>query len=242
MLRQIRLCPTFEKTMNITTSPWTRLMRITVCSVFLLAAWATAWGQGRREVIQGAPADLVWYEDVEAAVQAQRAGQVVLAVDLTRKRLSDLPPDLMLLEDLAYLIVNRNRIQGFPNWLAEMTDLKVLLADHNRLSDFPEVLLRMPQLEQLSLGENYLTGIPLDIDNMTSLQILSLWGNVLASFPASLGNLERLQILDLLHNEMTVEEQDMLEALLPEVQLNLSEPCDCEFDTGFTTYPIRNHP
>ena len=62
-------------------------------------------------MIQGAPTDLVWYEDVEAAVQAQRAGQVILAVDLTRQRLSDLPPDLMLLEDLAYLMVNRNRLQ-----------------------------------------------------------------------------------------------------------------------------------
>ena len=29
------------------------------------------------------------------------------------------------------------------------------------------------------------------------------------------GNLERLQILDLLHNEMTVEEQDMLQASFP---------------------------
>lgn len=208
----------------------------------LLFGWAPVWSQGRREVIPGAPSDLVWYDDVESAVQAQRSGQVILALDLTRQRLSDLPPDLMLLEDLAYLMVNRNRLQGFPGWLEELKDLRVLIADHNRISEFPDVLLRMPQLEQLSLGENFLTGIPLDIDNMASLEILRLWGNVLASFPASLGNLEHLQILDLLHNEMTVDEQNMLEALLPGVQLNLSEPCDCEFDAGFTTYPIRNRP
>jgi len=208
----------------------------------LLFGWAPVWSQGRREVIPGAPSDLVWYDDVESAVQAQRSGQVILALDLTRNRLTDLPPDLMLLEDLAYLMVNRNRLQGFPGWLEELKDLRVLIADHNRVSEFPDVLLRMPQLEQLSLGENFLTGIPLDIDNMASLEILRLWGNVLASFPASLGNLEHLQILDLLHNEMTVDEQNMLEALLPDVQLNLSEPCDCEFDAGFTTYPIRNRP
>jgi Leucine-rich repeat (LRR) protein len=208
----------------------------------LLFGWAPVWSQGRREVIPGAPSDLVWYDDVESAVQAQRSGQVILALDLTRNRLTDLPPDLMLLEDLAYLMVNRNRLQGFPGWLEDLKDLRVLIADHNRISEFPDVLLRMPQLEQLSLGENFLTGIPLDIDNMASLEILRLWGNVLASFPASLGNLEHLQILDLLHNEMTVDEQNMLEALLPDVQLNLSEPCDCEFDAGFTTYPIRNRP
>lgn len=199
-------------------------------------------GQGRREVVQGAPRDLVWYDDLEEAMLAQAQGEVVLAVDLTRNRLSDLPEELKSLPDLTYLIVNRNRLRGLPQWLPELTDLSVLLADYNRMEDFPEVLLRMPQLKQLSLGENFLTGIPLDIDNMTSLEILSLWGNVLASFPASLGNLEQLQVLDLLHNEMTVEEQDMLEVLLPRVQLNLSEPCDCEFDSGFSTYPIRNQP
>lgn len=210
--------------------------------LLLAVCWSIAvgaQGQARREVVQNVPADVVWYEDVEQAVQAQVNGEVVLAVDLSRQRLKTLPPDLMLLHDLTYLIVSRNKLESFPDWLQEKTDLKALVADHNRIQDFPEVLLKMPHVEQLSLGENYLRGIPLDIDMMAGLEILSLWGNVLARFPASLGNLEQLQILDLLHNEMTVEEQDMLQALLPDVQLNLSEPCDCEFDTGFTTYPTE---
>ena len=85
----------------------------------------------------------------------------------------------------------------------------------------------MPHLEHISLGENALQGIPIDIDLIKNLKVLSLWGNVLAHFPASLGNLEHLEILDLLHNEMTVDEQDMLKTLLPNVQMNLSEPCNC---------------
>ena len=118
-----------------------------------------------------------------------------------------------------------------------MSDLKAVVADHNRFRNFPAVLLRMPQLTQISMGDNELQGIPLDIDLISDLEVLSLWSNLLASFPASLGNLTQLQILDLLHNEMTVEEQDMLTALLPKVQLNFSEPCDCDFDAGFQTYP-----
>ena len=95
----------------------------------------------------------------------------------------------------------------------------------------------MPHLRQISMGDNELQGIPLDIDLIADLEVLSLWSNLLAAFPASLGNLEQLQILDLLHNEMTVEEQGMLMAFLPDVQLNFSEPCDCDFDTGFQSYP-----
>ena len=210
-------------------------------AAFLLLA-CSCFSQTRREVVVDAPTDLVWYDEVERAVQAHRAGNVVLAVDLSRNRLRELPADLMLLTDLTYLIVSRNKLSSLPEWAVEMTDLKAFIADYNRFEEFPEELLRMPHLKQVSLGENFLRAIPLDIDAMADLEILSLWGNVLARFPASLGNLEHLQVLDLLHNEMTVDEQDQLKALLPEVQLNLSEPCNCEFDAGFSTYPTGNRP
>lgn len=228
--------------MNHSPSLFSWMRPLAGCAVLFLWGLGTVFAQGRREAVVGAPSDLVWYDDLETAVQAQRAGQDVLAVDLTRQRLQSLPSDLMLLTDLTYLIVNRNRLSEFPSWFAELGSLKVLMADHNRLEEFPKVLLGMPKVEQLSLGENYLGGIPMDIDGMASLEILSLWGNVLARFPASLGNLEHLQILDLLHNEMTIDEQEMLKALLPDVQLNLSEPCNCEFDVGFSSYPSREMP
>lgn len=207
---------------------------------FVLLSWGLqglTWGQARRAVIVDLPEDVVWFDHLEDALQAQDSGAVVLALDLSRKRLRDLPTELKRLEDLRYLLVNRNRLDRFPDWLADMTDLKAVVADHNRFIDFPEVLLRMPHLTQISMGDNELQGIPLDIDLIADLEVLSLWSNLLASFPASLGNLSQLQILDLLHNEMTVEEQDMLTALLPDVQLNFSEPCDCDFSAGFQSYP-----
>jgi len=209
-------------------------------AAFVLLSWALhglSWGQARREVIVDLPEDVVWFDHLDEALQAQDSGVVVLALDLSRQRLRDLPTELKRLEDLRYLLVNRNRLDHFPDWLTDMTDLKAVVADHNRFRNFPAVLLRMPHLTQISMGDNELQGIPMDIDLISDLEVLSLWSNLLASFPASLGNLTQLQILDLLHNEMTVEEQDMLTALLPEVQLNFSEPCDCAFDAGFQTYP-----
>ncbi|MGB1384002.1 MAG: leucine-rich repeat domain-containing protein [Flavobacteriales bacterium] len=222
--------------------PFSTRPRAVWSAAALLLFASSCFSQSRREVVVGAPTDLVWYDDVESAVQAQRAGNVVLAVDLSRKRLRELPADLRLLTDLSYLIVSRNKLASVPEWALEMTDLKALVADYNRFEEFPQELLRMPHLKQVSLGENFLRAIPLDIDAMVDLEILSLWGNVVARFPASLGNLEHLQVLDLLHNEMTVDEQDQLKALLPDVQLNLSEPCNCEFDAGFSTYSTGNRP
>ena len=199
-------------------------------------------GQARRDVILNAPQDLEWYDDLNDALEAQKLGQVVLALDLTRQKRTEVPAQLEGLTDLRYLILNRNRLENFPNWMANMKDLEVILADHNRLEEFPEVLLSMPKLRHVSLGENDLREIPLDIDLISQLEVLSLWGNALVLFPASLGNLAHLNTLDLLHNEMSLDEQEALRILLPEVQLILSEPCDCDFEAGFQEYPIRNHP
>ena len=215
---------------------------IQFCCLVLCMGVNSAWGQGRRDVIVHAPADLVWYEDVSAALEAQSEGQLVVAMDLSRQKLRSLPDDLVKLDDLTYLIVNRNRLDSFPSWLSTLSNLRVLIADHNRLAEFPEVLLDMPELQQLSLGENYLPSIPIDIDRITRLEILSLWGNVLSQFPASLGNLEHLNILDLLHNRMTKDEQDMLLELMPDVTIHMSEHCHCEFESGFSSYPTRDMP
>ena len=188
------------------------------------------WGQARRQAIQGLDQEVVWHDNVGMALQAQRRGEIVQALDLSRQRLKYLPRTLEQLPDLKYLLLNRNKLRDLPKWLSEMTDLRAILADHNQFDVFPVVLLDMPWVTQISMGENYIPAIPLDIDKMVSLEILELWGNVLARFPASLGDMPSLQALDLLHNEMTAEEQEFLKGLLPNVELNMSEPCLCEFD------------
>lgn len=199
-----------------------------------LVIWAAlgtnAWGQGRRAAAFDVPLHVVWYDDVDDALETQAAGMPVVAFDGAKKRWHEVPESLRALTELRYLIVSKNKLHDLPPWLPELENLTVILADHNRMEAFPEVLLRMPSLVQISLGENFIQGIPLDIDALQNLRFLALWGNVLAQFPASLGNLERLEVLDLIHNDMTVEEQDMVTHLLPDVRVLMSPPCLCAFD------------
>jgi len=201
---------------------------------WILVTWAAlgtnAWGQGRRAAAFDVPLHVVWYDDVDDALEAQAAGMPVLAFDGAKKRWHEVPESVRALTELRYLIVSKNKLHDLPPWLPELANLTVILADHNRMEAFPEVLLRMPSLVQISLGENFIQGIPLDIDALQNLRFLALWGNVLAQFPASLGNLEHLEVLDLIHNDMTVEEQDMVTHLLPDVRVLMSPPCLCAFD------------
>ena len=200
---------------------------------FALCLFASSFsllGQSRRSVVEGAPRDLVWWEDLDEAVAAQATGSVVLALDATKKKWRELPLMLLELPDLRYLLLNRNKLETLPDWLVDMKDLRVVVADYNRMESFPRVLLDMPNLTQISLGENYIETIPLDIDQMTGLEYLALWGNVIGMYPASLSDLPNLKALDLLHNEMSEREQEQLREWLPKVQLNMSEPCQCDFD------------
>ena len=121
----------------------------------LLAAMATcasAWGQARREGIPGVGAGTVWFDDLDDALTAHRAGTPVVALDLTRDKLQTLPQGLVELTALRVLMLHKNRLSDLPPWLAEMEALQVLLLDQNRFDAFPDVLLRMDRLETLSLG------------------------------------------------------------------------------------------
>jgi len=194
-----------------------------------MAACTSSWGQARRDGIPGVGASTVWFDDLDDALTAHRAGTPVVALDLTRHKLQALPQGLVELTALRVLMLHKNRLSDLPPWLADMEALQVLLLDQNRFEAFPNVLLRMDQLETLSLGDNFIEEIPLDVDHMASLRHLALWGNLIGRYPASLGDLPNLRTLDLLHNDMTAEEQELVSTLLPQVKVLMSEPCLCEF-------------
>lgn len=201
-------------------------------SWMLVAAMATctmAWGQARREGIPGVGAGVVWFDDLDDALTAHRSGTSVVALDLTRDKLQDLPQGLLELRALRVLMLHKNRLTDLPPWLADMESLQVLLLDQNRFEAFPDVLLQLDQLETLSLGDNFIQEIPLDVDHMASLRHLALWGNLIGRYPASLGDMPNLHTLDLLHNDMTAEEQELVSNMLPQVKVLMSEPCLCAF-------------
>ena len=111
-----------------------------------------------------------------------------------------------------------------------MQNLDILSVSKNELEEFPSVILELDSLRTLKLGDNYLEKIPLDIDKMSGLESLWLWSNMIRVFPASLSDMSRLKYLDLLYNDMLHEEQVWLREILPNVVIEFSDPCTCDFD------------
>lgn len=171
------------------------------------------------------------YTTLDDARAARAAGQPIYRLDLTKQRLRVLPDDITEWSEVREVILDRNKLRVIDTDLSRWTELVVFSAESNELEAFPTSLLRWRNLEQLRLGDNQIDSIPLNIDRLQHLKELSLWSNVISHYPASLGDLKTLELLDLQYNDMTAEEQDLLQSWLPErVRVNLSPPCRCEFD------------
>ena len=180
--------------------------------------------------------DSIWksapvYTDLARALAAKSAGETVLRLNLSRKKLRTIPPELGDLTDLKELTLDRTKINGLPMALEKLQHLEYFSANGNKMTDFPEVILSWYDLEYLSLGNNLIDSIPLNIDRLGKLRTLNLWSNLIAFFPASLGDLTQLHSLDLTTNDMTEEEQSQLKTWInASTKLLLSAPCRCDFD------------
>jgi leucine-rich repeat protein SHOC2 len=157
----------------------------------------------------------------------------VIRLDLTRDRLHALDARIVRFSALRELVLDRNKLTGLPPELRWVQTLERISISGNRLQSFPRVLLQIEGLREIDLSDNEIGGIPMDIDQIKSLEQLHLWGNVLARFPATLSDIPGLVKLDLLHNEMTAVEQEFLKTLLPNVSIEFSDPCQCDFDDHF---------
>ena len=170
------------------------------------------------------------YKSLEEARNASQNGLIVTKLALTKEKFSKVPEEIRDYKDLIELRLDKNRIEELPDWLGELSKLVTFSAERNSIDVFPQVILELKNLKYLYLGDNLIPAIPIDIDNLENIEWLGFWSNLIRKFPASLSDLPNLQTLDLLHNDMTYLEQTWLRELLPQVSIEMSEPCNCVFD------------
>lgn len=167
------------------------------------------------------------YTDIEKALENP---EIVCRLDLTRKRLKEVPEDILQFKNLQELNLNRNKLDSLPPWLNQLQNLMIFSASRNEIETIPKEICRLPELHVLDMSNNYLKAIPKNIHKAKKLEELILWSNLISNFPPTLAQCENLKLVDLLHNEMSVNEQERIKFLLPDIELIMSPPCQCEFD------------
>lgn len=135
-----------------------------------------------------------------ALIENARKRQII-ELDLSNKKLDELPASVGQLTELQWLNLSNNRLTSLPESICQLARLKYLLIINNKLTSLPKSVGRLTQLQSLELTNNRLTSLPESIGQLTQLQSLYLDANQLMSLPDSLRNLSSLKRLYLHGND-----------------------------------------
>ena len=165
------------------------------------------------------------YLDLELALDEV---DQVFSLDLSGKKLREVPPEIALLTNLNILDLSRNKLREIPSFSGDMSNLQVLRLSKNRLKQFPEGICHLEHLDHLDLGKNNIDSIPPCIGRLKKLRVLDLWGNLIGKLPIELGDITALRYVDMRVIALDYDEIDAILGLIPQAKVYYSEPCNCK--------------
>ncbi|XP_072006778.1 leucine-rich repeat-containing protein 10 [Engystomops pustulosus] len=112
---------------------------------------------------------------------------------LSDNHLTNLPPELELLQNLQILALDFNNFKVLPLVVCSLKQLCILYLGNNRIRDLPPELCCLKNLHTLWIESNYLTHLPAVTCELTLLKTLHIGCNPIRSIPTELKNLTELR-------------------------------------------------
>ncbi len=125
-------------------------------------------------------------------------------LDLSRKEVTSLPPEISKLSDLTSLNLSGNKLTSLPLEITALSNLIRLDLNDNQLTSLPAELAKLTNLTHLSIGNNQLTRLPPEFAKLTKLTSLVIGGNQLTKFPPEITKLTNLVGISFIHNRLTI--------------------------------------
>lgn len=116
-------------------------------------------------------------------------------------------------------------LSGFPELtevpaqMCELTELSLLIIRNNKVETISPDIKKLTGLTKLDLTGNNIKTIPAEIGQLTELKTLNLSKNPLTSIPDEIANCTNLKSLTLKETNLSKEEQEKLERLLPDTKI-----------------------
>jgi leucine-rich repeat protein SHOC2 len=173
------------------------------------------------------PATLDSVETFHSMERALQDPDKVYRLDLSSKKLKEVPEDIRKFRNLNALDLGTNKLRTLPAWLADLAYLQELRVSRNKLVEYPTCICKLKHLKRLDLSRNALTGLPKCMGGMKELVSLDLWDNDLADFPEEIEGMEALRFMDLRAIQFEVPEMERIQELLPRAKVHFSPPCNC---------------
>ena len=160
--------------------------------------------------------------------EAKAAPDQVIKLVLTKKKLTEFPPEIRQFKNLQYLDLSKNKIKTIPDWISELKNLQVLILSHNEIDTLPPQFGMITHLKWFTMSRDPLQVIPEAIGGLTELRYLDLWGDDIGFFPESLSKLVNLKSMDLRDILINDETQAQIKGYLPHATLYFSPACSCK--------------
>jgi internalin A len=119
---------------------------------------------------------------IEKMIEHVKAGRTTW-LDLSRKHLTYLPPEICQLTNLTGLSLEGNYLTALPPEIGQLTNLTKLYLGGNKLTTLPIEIGQLTKLTELDLIVNLLTTLPPEICQLTGLTKFNLRFNPLVSPP-----------------------------------------------------------
>ena len=130
--------------------------------------------------------------------QIENYATTLSELDVSRNKLTYIPPFVGNLSKLTYLDISNNQISSLPDEILSLGHLMQITASVNRFSSIPKVIFSLPKLETLLISGNQISEIDVDgLLKLKKLQILDLSNNSISRIPPQLGNVSWLKSISL---------------------------------------------
>ena len=125
------------------------------------------------------------------------------------------------------LDLEKRKLKEIPKEILEFKNLEKLILKRNRIKDVPKEISELKKLHYLDLASNYIESLPKEL-SVLNLDTLILWDNRIRNFDSEFGKMSnKLKYLDLRAIQMNKQEQKDIKALFPNTNIRLAYPCNC---------------
>lgn len=151
----------------------------------------------------------------------------VYAIDLSRKKIIELPKDLYRFRELKFLNLSKNKLSLLSDSFAVFSHLETLTISSNKFESLPAVLFKLRTLRYLFAAKNEITSIQNEIQYMQALEEIDLYDNPISSIGTGLQQLKMLKKLDLQGVMYGPTFHNYISQSLPNVKVKMDPPCNC---------------
>jgi Leucine-rich repeat (LRR) protein len=153
----------------------------------------------------------------------------VYKLKLSKKKLTEFPPEILTFKNLNYLDLSKNKISTIPNEIATLKYLQHLDLSKNRIDSFSVAMCSLVNLRNVIVSQNDMEGFPPQIGQLVNLLRLDGWSNNFINFPSEMDEMTKLRWMDLRVIQMNADMQTFIQEQLPNTRIHFSPSCNCSF-------------